>query len=354
MANVVINLQKAAYVPGEELSGTVYVSLEKQVSQRSATIILTGKEITEVNYTTMVQSGKTSTTHTKTAVEESVFLHQESPMAIPTDLKGKIGPGNFNFPFRFMLPQGLLATYKGRHARIRYSVSAKIDVPLWVDVTGSSEFEVVTYGSRDVQPPPTSACSDSWGNLQSGGISFTLERCEYGRGEVLSGKCDFRNPGSKDLRKIDVALRWIETVTAQGHGATTEVMEQVAEVPIQGRVAQGTSPFNIRIPQDAPPTYESTLSSVRCILSTNLDIAWAGDVTAKQTIKIVGKAGDARIPPAYYAERPTGVPATVPQQPYGPGYVERPTANLFCAHCGAAITRPGATYCPNCGERISR
>jgi hypothetical protein len=295
MAKARIDLQKAVYSLGEQVSGAIHLSLDKPVSQRSATAYLLGKEKTWVSYTTTAYVGGRSQTHTETAVQENDFLNQEFPIPLPMNEDGKSKPGDYTIPFGFTLPQAFPPTYSGKHAKITYAVFAKIDVPHWRDIRESSEFVVVPSPLQVARPQPILAAPvvpndgkvESFGPANKPGIEFTLDKANYCRGEVISGTCKFINPPSKSIRDIDVALRWIEGAVAQGHPATTEIMKETSKIPIGGRIYQGGSPFSIRVPREAPPTYESALSNLRCTLSVGLDISLGHDTAARRQIAIL-------------------------------------------------------------------
>jgi hypothetical protein len=350
MSRAQIDLPRQLCFAGEEINGTVHFSLDKPVSQRSATLCLIGKERTEVSYTTTAHVGKHSQAQRHTAVQESEFLRQEASVPLPVGEKGKFAPGEYNVPFRFVLPLALPPTYRGSHAKIAYLITTKIDVPLGFDIKDSSEFDVIP-SPRPIASTPANACSDSWNNPQSAGINLVLERCEYRSGEALTGSCSFKNPGSKNLRKIDATLRWIETASAQGHKATTEVMKTDAEVPIGGRLAKGENKFSIQIPQGAPLTFESSLSNLRCILGVGLDIAFGSDVSASEAIRIVGRVGDEKVLPSYATDRWTEASRTTDQRvnvaEVGQG------SGVYCHSCGAHLERKDTSYCPFCGARIT-
>lgn len=309
-----------------------------------------GKERTSVTYS----AGES----TATAVEEREFLYRELPVALPTDEGGRFRAGDYDIPFRFMIPEGLPGTYKGRNVEILYTITAKIDVPLGFDIGDSREFGV-TSGFPVFRSEPTNACSDSWDDPKSPGINFRLDRCEYGRGEVLSGRCAFRNPGSKNLRKFDFTLKWIEAAKAGDHKARAEVAEEIIHVPLRGRLLKGESPFSIPIPQDAPLTYKSPLSSVRCVLAAKLDVALGSDVEAQKTIIIASQGyGEGAVSYPRFGEKATAK-----------GILEKPDESDLsdrgeylaeagrmsatrCPSCGNSLRARDANYCTHCGTRI--
>jgi hypothetical protein len=177
-----------------------------------------------------------------------------------------------------------------------------------------------------------------------------LEKCEYKRGEVVRGSLTFRNPNSKNLRKAEVCLRWIEMARARGHSATTDVLKQLADVPIGSRLMKGDSSFGIQIPEGAPLTFESSLSNVRCILSVSLDIAMGSDVAASQDIKILGAEAYGENIPSYLPDR-VGVAARGISET-GNLTEARRGLSAYCPYCGGVLTAPDSKFCPHCGARM--
>ncbi|WXG47019.1 MAG: hypothetical protein WED05_10230 [Candidatus Atabeyarchaeum deiterrae] len=343
MGKVAIELEKGLYLPGEDVKGVARIYLDKPVSERSAGIYLTGKERTEVSYETSSYSGGHSHQQRQTAVEDREFVHQEFPLPLPLGEKGKVQPGDYKIPFRFALPQQLPPTYRGKHARIWYAITAKIDVPLGIDIGETLELPVISTGQRDFRSSPTNISSTTWGSSESPGVTFVLERGEYRRGEVISGKCNFRNPGGKTLRKIDVCLAYVEYAVARGHAERAEVMKLESAVPIEGKVSEGGSQFSIQIPQQSPLTYESSLSNLKCSLRVGLDIAWGSDVAASEDIRVVGDVGAEKEVPYRYVDQEKRLEETHPK---------KPGANQFCPYCGAAIKFPNSEFCSNCGASL--
>jgi predicted RNA-binding Zn-ribbon protein involved in translation (DUF1610 family)/sporulation-control protein spo0M len=355
MGEMRIDLQKVIYVPGDEINGYLHVSLDKPISQRSATLSLTGKERTEVTY----HAGKSQAT----AKEESEFLRQESQLPLPTNEKGRLKPGDYTIPFRFTLPEELPGTYEGTNAKIIYEIAAKIDVPNAFDIRDSFEITVVSgFQEPTSASGPVEVCSDAWDDQGAAGLRLSLGGLECVRGRVLSGRCAFRNPGTKNLRKIDLSLKWAENAAAEGHEAKTDLdmMEQTVEIPLGGRVLKGENAFSIQIPEEAPLTFERTLFNVRCVLTAGLDISMGQDVAASTTLKVVDSPVGAKVLPPRPLERRSDFAVGIPQKPYQNQYTgrrEKPSGTgrrpaVRCPSCGATLEMPSAEFCPYCGAKI--
>jgi DNA-directed RNA polymerase subunit RPC12/RpoP len=343
MAEIRIDLRKGTYFPGEEIKGIVHVLLEKSVSQRSAMLSLVGKERTKVTYGSGDSQG--------TATEESVFLDQETPLSLPAEENGRIESGNYDVPFGFVLPARIPATYKGQYARIFYEIRAKIDVQRGFDINGSSEVDVIP-NRGSFSSGPLTIRSYCWDDPSLPSIKLTLERSVYGRGEVLSGRCAFGNPRSRHLRKIDVALKWIEWARAKGHSQGTQLARQIAQVPVGGRIVKGEYPFRVLIPVGAQPTIEGSLCWVRCILHVGLDIAFRRDVAVDQAIRVVVGRVEGSIPRFHGGEGTSESGKNTPEKMRRLGYTDHYPVKSWCYNCGASVGFPGATYCPNCGSRL--
>ncbi|WXG44302.1 MAG: hypothetical protein WED04_09760 [Promethearchaeati archaeon SRVP18_Atabeyarchaeia-1] len=353
MSEMGIDLQKVIYVPGDEVSGFLHVSLNKSTSQRSSMLALIGKERTEVEY----QAGK----NRAKAREESEFLHQESMLPLPVNGKGKLEPGDYTIPFRFVLPETLPGTYEGTKAKITYGIAAKIDIPNAFDIRDLFEITVVS----SLQEPalasgPVEVSSDLWSEESSAGLRLRLGGLECERGSVLGGSCAFRNPGTKSLRKIDISLKWVENAVAEGHEGKTDLVEQDVVIPLGSRVLKGENSFSIPIPKDAPLTFERTLFNLRCILTANLDISMGEDVAATATIRVVDSpVGDKVLPPQQLEKR-SGFLVSIPQKPLQSqrvGSREKPTETgqrpaARCPSCGATLKTPSPEFCPYCGAKI--
>jgi predicted RNA-binding Zn-ribbon protein involved in translation (DUF1610 family) len=320
-----IELQRQVYVVGGDVAGSVHFSLDEPVPYRSATISLIGKERTQVSY----QAGK----YRATATEENEFLHQDQSIPFRTDEKGRIIAAAYDIPFRFTVPQESPQSYEGEHGRIVYAIIVHVDIPLGSDINESMELTVISSGTPTAQSHPVNAVSDSWGFPQDPGVSFALEGSAFQTGETLNGRYAFRNPTAKTIRSVEIRLKCKETATARGHTARTDLVSEASEIPIGRRALQGQAPFSIRIPEGAPFTNESSLINVEYTLTVSLDIAWASDVAASETIDVVARPEIVRPPE------------------------ERRLETKRCQNCGEVIMPFNATYCSNCGmstRRISR
>src|SRR5437773_1434223 len=122
---IVVELPRTAYYTGEVIEGTVVVEASRDVSSRGLYVDFTGTEETVITR----QQGKESRTYRSSATVVQWRL--------PLRGEGILPAGTFRFPFRFQIPLHGLPSYAGRHAKVKYVLTARLDVPLWVDTTWS-------------------------------------------------------------------------------------------------------------------------------------------------------------------------------------------------------------------------
>jgi predicted RNA-binding Zn-ribbon protein involved in translation (DUF1610 family) len=176
----------------------------------------------------------------------------------------------------------------------------------------------------------------------------------------MSGRCAFRNPGTKNLRKIDLSLKWVEHAVAEEHEDETDLMEQTVQVPLGGRMLRGEKTFSIPIPEEAPLTLERPLFNVRCVLRANLDISIGQDVEASVALRVVDSPAVARVLLPQPPERRSDFAVGIPRKPYQNQYTERreKTAGAWrrpaarCPRCAATLRTPSAEFCPYCGAKM--
>jgi hypothetical protein len=129
--NVVVD--NSQFVPGTAVHGKVYLMINSdKVEAESLILQLVGLEHTVVKYTT--GSGKHRRHHTKHA--NAIFLNLSYPLTQARG--GYFEKGQYEFPFLFTLPSGILPTMRaylpgshGGSCYVSYFVEAKLHRPGW-------------------------------------------------------------------------------------------------------------------------------------------------------------------------------------------------------------------------------
>ena len=102
---IYVNLEKPSYLPGETVTGYVFLNITDAIKANSVYIKITGKEATHWKETRTTSNGKTTTTTT-------VWRHNSFKMFKVQIVLGQFNPkigfaGKYQFPFQFTLPMGI-------------------------------------------------------------------------------------------------------------------------------------------------------------------------------------------------------------------------------------------------------
>ncbi|TMA05346.1 MAG: hypothetical protein E6J94_09100, partial [Methanobacteriota archaeon] len=111
--SVEVELPRLSYFTGEVIEGTVVVEASKETSTRGLEVDFTGTEETVITR----QRGKQSVTYRSKAIVVQWRL--------PLRGEGTLPMGTFRFPFRFQIPLHGLPSYAGRHANVKYILTAR-------------------------------------------------------------------------------------------------------------------------------------------------------------------------------------------------------------------------------------
>ncbi len=153
-----ISLEKTQYTPGEIVRGTLAIKTEKGSKARKLVLLAEGKESTSITVTENTGVGNRRDTTSKTYTETNVFfskdlsnlLQQFVIHNILQDGTLEILPQNKVIAFDFSLPteDNLFSSYKGKHAKITYTVKGTVDIANKLDVNKEEHFSVINpkYG----------------------------------------------------------------------------------------------------------------------------------------------------------------------------------------------------------------
>src|SRR5881396_1534667 len=236
---IVVELPRTAYYTGEVIEGTVVVEASRDVSSRGLYVDFTGTEETVITR----QQGKESRTYRSSATVVQWRL--------PLRGEGILPAGTFRFPFRFQIPLHGLPSYAGRHAKVKYVLTARLDVPLWVDTTWSTEI-FVFYDRPSVRTyaQPVRFRSSADGPQ----VYVELDGDRFFARELIGCRITLLRLGEHRVRRVYVRLQGGEWARAQNTEETT-----------RSRVAELDIPMGV----------------------IRVDIAWATDLVAETPIVIV-------------------------------------------------------------------
>ncbi len=267
-----MELPRTSYYTGEVIEGTVVVEATREVQSRGLYVDFTGTETTEITR----QSGKTSHTYrsTATVVQWRLPLQGETPIV----------PGTYRFPFKFQIPPHGLPSYAGRHAAVRYLLTARLDVPLWLDTVTTTEI-FVFYDRPSVRTYAQPV------RFRSGGegpeVYVELDGDRFFARELIGCRITLNRTGTARIRKVYTRLVGGEWARADGQQETTETYRTEVDVPMEKIQVGVPFAFEIPIPAELQSSYRGTYSYYSYLLQVGLDIAFGFDILAQTPIVIV-------------------------------------------------------------------
>jgi hypothetical protein len=267
-----VELPRTAYYTGEVIEGTVVVEATSDVSSRGLYVDFAGIEETEIQR----GSGKESRTYRSSGT----FVQWRLPLRG----EGPLQAGTVRFPFRFQIPIQGLPSYAGRHAHVKYVLTARLDVPLWPDAVWSSEI-FVFYDRPSVRTYAQPVRFRSSG--QGPEVYVELDGGRFFARELIGCRITLLRTGNARIRRVYTRLLGGEWARADGQEETTETYRTEVSVPME-RIRVGVPfAFEIPIPADVASSYHGTHSYSSYILQVGLDIAWGFDIIAQTPIVIV-------------------------------------------------------------------
>ncbi len=257
---------------GDVIEGNVVVEATQEVPSRELYVDFLGREETVITRST----GKSSVTYRS----QADLVHWRLPLRG----EGPISSGVHRFPFQFQIPPNALPSYAGRHASVKYILTARLDVPLWLDTMWTGEMYVF-YDRPSVRTFAQPV------RFRSGGegpeIYVELDGDRFFARELIGCRITLLRLGTHRVRRVYVRLIGGEWARAQNTEETTETYRNEISVPME-RIQIGVPfEFEIPVPSDMHSSYRGTYSYYSYILQVGLDIAWGFDLVAQTPIVIV-------------------------------------------------------------------
>jgi hypothetical protein len=306
-ADAELTLEKRAYRPGDEVRGTLWMSLPREINARSLTIRAVGQEAVKV--TTAGTGKRMFKVRTKFFEENLRMVVSAWPpgYAVGEGRRERFVPGSYVFRFAYRLPAELPCSYSGINSEITYVIEANVDVPWWPDLAARREFLLLNRSGRHARlekkwarwSQTTMVRRDYFVAMREGmayqgdeaptifesshregetGFIAEVGKTVWRPGEVLSGYIIVKNPRHKRLRRLGLHLMGKEYAWASGHLSEFKRQEERAEVEMPEDVGPNPFPFRIRVPEDALPTVAGSCSFYCWELHMNLAVHLGFDV----------------------------------------------------------------------------
>ncbi len=267
-----VEIPRNSYYLGDVLEGTVVLETTKETPSRGLYVDFSGKEATAITRS----QGKSSVTYRSEASLVSWRL--------PLQGEGTVPPGTYRFPFKFQVPLQGLPSYQGTHAKVAYVLTARLDVPLWLDTVWSQEL-FVFYDRPSVRTYSQPVRFRSGGDGPE--VYVELDGDRFFAREMIGCRITLLRTGDHRIRRVYARLLGAEFAQAQSQHEEVTTFRTEVDVPAE-RVQLGVPfTFEIPIPAEVQSAYRGTYSYYSYMLQIGLDIAWGSDLVAQTPIVIV-------------------------------------------------------------------
>lgn len=276
-----IHLSRDVLATGRRLSGVVVFRLARPTGIRSLTLSVTGRETPAGASLTRALRGTTAFFEREVLLSgmEQPRLTSERVSQLWNAFLGRdqgrtLSAGEHSYPFSIPLPASLPPSYSGRAGRIEYRVTARVEFPLGHSQRTSVEVPVVFVPRAQRGRPVALSYPNQGGSVHSGGVSVNLElaRRTVELGQTIRGKFAIGNLSQAEPASATVSLEVCEWVRLAGDRELQRTQADSTQLKLSGHDAEKVeSDFELRVPDDAPPSVEGTAISVIWLLKLYLD-----------------------------------------------------------------------------------
>ena len=267
-----VELPRNAYYMGDVVEGFVVLETTRDTPSRGLYVDFAGKEATAITRST----GKSTVTYRSEA--------SLADWRLPLQGEGTVRPGTYRFPFRFQIPFQTLPSYEGTHAKVSYILTARLDVPLWLDTAWSSEV-FVFYDRPSVRTYSNPARFRSGGDGPE--VYVELDGDRFFAREMIGCRITLLRTSDHRIRRLYARLLGSEFAQAQSQREQRTTFRTEVDVPAEQIRLGMPFTFEIPIPADVQSAYRGVYSYYSYVLQIGLDIAWGFDLVAQTPIVIV-------------------------------------------------------------------
>lgn len=200
----------------------------------------------------------------------------------------RLVPGEYGFPFRFVLPDHLPSSFEGAHGYIRYTLEATLYVPtLFGNTRITVDVKVLSGASEHVMSQARPAFATIEERLFPSPVPLllnaTLPRSSYSVGERIPFRACLANDSSGRATRLRAALIRVEKYRARGRGihsfreAETQVVTRLGAVEseeIGARSVFEWSDSRLTVPSVIPNTAHCGNICLRYSVLFEIIISW--------------------------------------------------------------------------------
>ncbi len=327
---ITVERADGVYFPGEVVRASVTVRSEDEAKFKEIRAGLLLEEKYQTIERTRDGDGDTSDSH--------VWRTDEQWAARETLATGGVAAGfEQTRHFEWRLPEAALPSCHGKIVKARWLVKATVDRPMARDVNAEAPLYVAPAAPASSQGAEG---ADENSAPDKARVSFQLPRRDFAQGETVAGRVTIEG-GDVSARAVVVKLVRTEVVPGGDRRHVEQVIAQTQQFP-KVKVSAGSpfaADFQLQIPAEWCPTYQSAHASVSWGVAATLDLAWKRDIHASQGIRVfnaAARAGTAQTAATAREAEP----------------ISETSAPKFCRNCGGPLAA-GARFCGACGTQAA-
>uniref|UniRef100_A0AC34EZD2 Arrestin-like N-terminal domain-containing protein n=1 Tax=Panagrolaimus sp. ES5 TaxID=591445 RepID=A0AC34EZD2_9BILA len=230
---VVFNSKVNVFFPNTEAIATVILQTDTFIKARKIDIKIIGRAKTEWHeYEYQNDYDGCNRTEFIPYGAEMLYLNSYAVLWASMDGTNMLPPGNYQFPFKFVIPANSPPNMSGEYGNVRYFVKANIDIPWAIDESRYMGFSVcplidlnlngqlalpVVTGSTEME---TKCCSCTSYPLT---ITVNLPKTGYVPGETVAVRVDLNNTTTSIVTSIELGIT--SSMVFTGHCEATIYMD---------------------------------------------------------------------------------------------------------------------------------
>ena len=314
--NIRFDIKDLRLEASEKVVVPVVVRFDKPTKVRGIHAEFFGAEKTQAVYTktTTDSKGRVKTeTHTATEYDEIV---KEEFLLMGEERKGffsRLGDsaatwvgggsheiveaGEHKFPVTIQLPPKARASFKGKKCEVFYRLKVAVDLPIRIDWSEETFFEVVgiPVSPKAINPVhvvfPDENGRSFWDGVfgKDVTLNLALDRDTLSPGDTALAMLTVETPKPLNVSKIDVNIVGLETTEAHGHHDRYQHRFPVGEVSSPNVIAnESVHEFEVVVPEiEGPYSQAGQKFDVSWSVQVQLKVPWAKDPLIEVPIKLI-------------------------------------------------------------------